>query len=63
MKLCLQKNESVDSCEDIEIDCGYVSMHGIDGTYPCIRFCRKFDGTITKYEEIKLSDYYMVHIL
>lgn len=36
-------------------------MHGENGTYPCVRFVRKGNGT--KYEEIKIEDYNMVHIL
>lgn len=63
MKLCLQKNADITSCEDIEIDYGYIAMHGMNGTYPCVRFIRTSNNPTTKFEEIKLSDYFMVHIL
>lgn len=60
MTLRLQKSENLNDYVDINIAFGYLTMNGNDGKYPCVRFVRDIDST--RYEEIKIEDYYLIHL-
>ena len=62
MILRLQKTEDVDTITDIEISWGYVALDS-KGAY--VRYIEKgMEFTIgVYYKEIRVSDYFMIHIL